>query len=548
MIRRALFALLALALAAAPAAALPKAGPLLAWEAFAEANPGGMVAWDEATGAARSVLLPAPADRRAPAPGDAAAERIARDFLAGNARLFGLEGATLALEKIRRDGRHTDVRFHQVHAGLRVEETGVTVNLAGDRVLKASAVAAPAAVRAKLPAGVELTPAQAEAVAVRHLGPKTLRMPIMIETVVSVRTGVAGRAHIVRIASGDPLGDFEYVVDALTGKILSVSDVMNHGGSKVKAEATGLCYPSNPVRGKVERVELKNLKSGANLEGRWVKVINEDTAGAQESDGTFDYEESDTHFDEVGVYYYMNAIHDFYKDNYGFSDLDHAFPVYVHYGDAYDNAFYSPWQGIIALGDGNKLNCLAREESITMHEYTHAVTGKMARLTYSGEAGAMNEAFSDYFPCSISDDPDLGEWAVAKLNRPYMRRVDNTDHYPENIQNEVHRDSTIYSGALWDLRKAIGAEHADRIIHFSRKYLPAGQAKFVDGLRATLAADRAEFRGLNEKAIVEAFRKHGIEIKDEPQSAAEARAMLKAAALAGDAEAAKTVRALEANE
>jgi hypothetical protein len=120
MTRRALFALLALAIAAAPAAALPKAGPVLAWESLAERAPGALVSWDDGTGAARSVLFPAPENLRAAAPGKTECERLARAFLAENARLFGLEGATLAVAKIRRDGTGTDVRFHQ-NSTARVE-------------------------------------------------------------------------------------------------------------------------------------------------------------------------------------------------------------------------------------------------------------------------------------------------------------------------------------------------------------------------------------------------------------------------------------------
>lgn len=516
---------------------------LTAWESAPARAAGGEASWNEATGLARAILMPVPAAKRAEPLGDAEAERLARAFLAGNAAAFGLAGSleTLKLERIRRDGIHADVRFVQIAAGLPVADAGVVVNLAGDAVVMATSTFAPAAASAGRTRAKEIPVARAVRIAKRDLAPKKLRAEIMTETVLSARGEVAGVAHIVRIPSADPLGDFEYLIDAKDGRILSVTDCMDHAG---KPDATGLAYPTNPIRGGIERVPLTSMKTGTTLEGKWVKVINEDGPGATETDGTFDYELGDTHFEEVGVYYYFNIIHDYFKDNYGFADLDFPFPVYVHYGDNYDNAFFSPWQMIIALGDGTKLNNLAREESVSMHEYVHAVTHKMCNLR-NGEAGAMNEAFSDYFPCSITDDPDIGEWAMAKLGKPYMRRLENTSRYPEDIVNEVHRDSPIYSGSLWDLRKAVGAKTADALAHYSRKYMPPSNAKFVDGLKATLAADRAHFAGRNEKAILDAFRAHGIVLKQEPQDLPAARSMLKARALSGDAAAARALTTLD---
>ena len=45
-----------------------------------------------------------------------------------------------------------------------------------------------------------------------------------------------------------------------------------------------------------------------------------------------------------------------------------------------------------------------------------------------------------------------------------LRRVDGSKHYPEDLVGEVHADGEIWSRALWDIHKALGAKLADTII------------------------------------------------------------------------------------
>jgi zinc metalloprotease ZmpB len=45
-----------------------------------------------------------------------------------------------------------------------------------------------------------------------------------------------------------------------------------------------------------------------------------------------------------------------------------------------------------------------------------------------------------------------------------LRRVDGNKHYPEDLVGEVHADGEIWSRALWDIHRALGARLADTII------------------------------------------------------------------------------------
>jgi hypothetical protein len=120
----------------------------------------------------------------------------------------------------------------------------------------------------------------------------------------------------------------------------------------------------------------------------------------------------------------------------------------------------------------------------------------------------------------------IGEWAMAKLNKEFMRNCDNTSHYPEDVQNEVHRDSVMYSGPLWKIRTALGAKTADKIIHFSRAYIP-NSATFKDGLISTIASDKEYFNGKNKDVIIKAFAAHGITTDDDLQTVKAFKDMLR---------------------
>ncbi|MBU1106751.1 MAG: M36 family metallopeptidase, partial [Candidatus Riflebacteria bacterium] len=218
---------------------------------------------------------------------------------------------------------------------------------------------------------------------------------------------------------------------------------------------------------------------------------------------------ANTHFDEVGMYNYITTIHDFFK-TLGHSKLDRPMKAIVHLGDKYDNAYFSPWENKMAFGDGDKFNVLSREAGVAYHEYSHAMLNSIKSLTYSGESGAINEGQADYFACTVTNDPLLGEWAVAKMNKPYLRILENDLEYPKDIQGEVHADGKIWGAVLWDLRKALGKDVSDVIIYRSLYNLKSSSAKFIDGYNAIVTADKDFFEGKNIAQIDKVFAKRGI--------------------------------------
>lgn len=455
------------------------------------------------------------------------AVRIAGDFIKNNGSTFNINNAyDMKVESIDRSEAATHVYFAHYYNGKRVvdSEISVHINNAGQVIMVNNSVIALNEKSVTRGGGAAnlVSGARAVEIAKGHVNLVSERDNVKFSEVIVAKDGKPVNAFKVEIPAKEPLGDFVCLVSAVDGTVLDSMDIMNHAGTKPPKPSSkpsskavsGSVYVTNPTRGGVTNEPLTNLASGAKgMKGKWASVVNEDAdPAAPNADGNYTFKPEDTHFDEVNAYYHVNRIHDFFK-GFGFSGLDRAMQVTVHYGDAYDNAFFSPMSGSIALGDGSKLNDLAKEESVIYHEYTHACTNAIVSMPYREESGAMNEAMADYFACTIGDDPEVGEWAMAKMNKPYLRTMVNKSHYPEDIQHEVHRDSVIYAGALWDLRKELGARTTDKLVHFSRNYLKGNSnPKFTDGVKALMSADKECFRGINSDKIKRIFEARGIKM------------------------------------
>jgi len=224
----------------------------------------------------------------------------------------------------------------------------------------------------------------------------------------------------------------------------------------------------------------------------------------------WDYMSTDSHFDELNVFYHINLVHDYFKNVLGLSVTDFPICTVVHYGEKYSNAFYDSTIKIIAFGDGDGVYFLdfASASDVIYHEYTHAVQENIFPGLYFGQSGAMMEAWADYFAASITDDPRIGEWVFTQ---GYLRQLNNNYKYPDNYVNEVHYDGQIYAGALWDIRTILGKEIADKIVADSLFFQPDS---FEYGLEVMLLSDDDDTdlsNGTPHKTVIEtAFAKHGI--------------------------------------
>lgn len=203
-------------------------------------------------------------------------------------------------------------------------------------------------------------------------------------------------------------------------------------------------------------------------------------------------------FSEISMFHHVTRVYSFFR---GFSpklDVNMGMPIttvsnlripqgfstldVAKLGDPnlplapFQNAFFSPSNplfstifnisgGAMWFGQG-PLKDYSYDGDVIYHEFTHSVVNVTLKLAgtphldafgASVSPGAMNEALADYFSSALAGDPDVGEYAAQDIapGTKYIRTLDNKDTCPKDIGGEVHQDSTLFSGALWDARKAL---------------------------------------------------------------------------------------------
>jgi len=100
------------------------------------------------------------------------------------------------------------------------------------------------------------------------------------------------------------------------------------------------------------------------------------------------------------AYDYLGVTYDFYWQIFHRNSLDDkGLPLTgsVHYGTAYQNAFWNGEQMVFGDGDGEIFNRFTIAIDVVAHELTHGVTESEANFSYFEQSGALNESMSDVF-------------------------------------------------------------------------------------------------------------------------------------------------------
>ncbi len=258
----------------------------------------------------------------------------------------------------------------------------------------------------------------------------------------------------------------------------------------------------------------------AYLRGQWAEVVNNVGENGvyqawltppREHNFVFSVNWADSA--QVNLYYHTTYIHEYYERlDPPLTALDYAVPARAGIAGTTENAFWDGYATNYGVGGMTTRN-FALFSNIIYHEYTHGITGSMYEGThfpYSGQSGAMNEAFSDYFACTNNDDPRVG-YKCQRGGSQMFRTMENTLQYPRDWQGQVHADGRIIGGAFWDLRKRIAVGRCDTLIHFTRYATPNTFHGFVPECIFTDDIDDDLTNGTpNYFDILMAFHMHGI--------------------------------------
>ncbi|MFJ9948307.1 M4 family metallopeptidase [Kitasatospora sp. NPDC091207] len=253
---------------------------------------------------------------------------------------------------------------------------------------------------------------------------------------------------------------------------------------------------------------------------------------------------------------HLNAgiVYDFYRDRLGREGLDgKGAPIVSLVAMTNDGApiMNATWDGTMMSygGGGPQYHSFAVALDIAGHEMTHGVIEHTAGLVNAGQTGAMNEALADYFGNAIEvtahgvamTDPKaalFGE-AVCRTGTPEScagRRLDDRrttvdDYLGTDLGLDgggVHLNSTIFSGALWDIRRTLDPLTADRLVYRALTEYLTPLDDFVDGRDAVLAAGRAmNLTRAQLRSVAAAFDAHGIRAGWESKLGVDSRALVR---------------------
>lgn len=108
------------------------------------------------------------------------------------------------------------------------------------------------------------------------------------------------------------------------------------------------------------------------------------------------------------------------------------------------------------------------------------------------------------------DLPCVADWdAVSYTPAPHcLRRLDEDKEYPIDVEGEVHADGEIWSQALWEIRGALGAATADKIILLAQ-FDFAPDTSFAAAAEATVDVAQ-DFGAAAAIAVQTAFEARGI--------------------------------------
>lgn len=166
------------------------------------------------------------------------------------------------------------------------------------------------------------------------------------------------------------------------------------------------------------------------------------------------------------AHYFGNVIYNMYQSYLGMAPLTFQLTMRVHYKTNYENAF---WDGsAMTFGDGASTFYPLVSLDVSSHEVSHGFTEQQSNLTYSGQSGGMNEAFSDmageaaeYYMRGSNDwlvgaDIFKGSGALRYMCTPTQdgNSIDNAADFTSSM--DVHHSSGVYNKAFCTLAKKTG--------------------------------------------------------------------------------------------
>ena len=166
------------------------------------------------------------------------------------------------------------------------------------------------------------------------------------------------------------------------------------------------------------------------------------------------------------AHFFGSVIYNMYNAYIGKPPLTFQLTMRVHYSTNYENAF---WDGsAMTFGDGATTFYPLVSLDVASHEVSHGFTSQNSNLTYSGQSGGINEAYSDiageaaeYYNKGTNDflvgaDIFKATGALRYMANPPQdgRSIGNAANFTAGM--DVHYSSGVYNKAFYTLATKAG--------------------------------------------------------------------------------------------
>ena len=324
--------------------------------------------------------------------------------------------------------------------------------------------------------------------------------------VISAAAGAPRLAYKVIVPAGG--ATLRMFVDAHTGALLAppadLNRYVNGTGQVFKDNAVVATQNNNLVDGNdaasavpstaYSVVTLQGLAGTNRLDGTFASG-SQTRSRALGTNNNFLFLRNTVAFSETMAYFHIDFAQR-YIQSLGFTNVNNRQQVYSVDRSTADNSSYSPSTKRITYGTGGVDD--AEDGEVIIHEYGHSVQdNQVPGFGATLEGGSMGEGFGDYLAATVNaalagsfQIECVAEWdAVSYASGvPHcLRRLDSTKHYPQAVVGEVHADGEMWSASLFQIRTALGAARADKVI-LQAHFLLTSSANFKDGANALVTA------------------------------------------------------------
>jgi len=299
---------------------------------------------------------------------------------------------------------------------------------------------------------------------------------------------------------------------------------------------TGLMSSMFSVSNRLDRT-IFDAKNSENLPGTLVRREGGKTKGGTTVTEAYDY---------------SGLTYNFFRDVFNRNSIDTRgmkLDSTVHYGEDYNNAFWNGTQMVYGDGDGDIFQRFTKSIDVIGHELSHGVTQYEAALEYEGQAGALNESFSDVFGSlvkqyALKQKTDKADWLIGgglftskvegialrsmkdpgtAYNDPTIGKDPQPGHMKDfvNTTNDnggVHINSGIPNRAFYLTAKELGGyawEKAGKIWYITLTERLRERSNFQQAANSTYEVAGTLFckDSREQKAIKNAWHQVGVKVR-----------------------------------